>query len=188
MKSKLFLIVVLLAAISTIGIISWYRQSQDAKAEVAELSRVLKLPCQIQSLVGVKGVWVLIDYLNEDARSAGLTEEQLKKDVESELRLAGIKVNSREERSAFKDGAYLHVNINTIAYNDSPNIVFSISIELSQPVELRTGLSMSVRGMTWLDRCVGMYPTSEFAERTRHEVKDGVDLFIDEYLTANPKK
>lgn len=186
MKHKLFLIVVPLVVIFTIGIVWRHGQSRDA--EVGELARVGELPYQVQSLVGVKGVWVLVDYLDEDARAAGLTEEQFKKDVESELRLAGIKVNSREERAAFKDGAYLHVSIDTVTYDDNPNIFFSISVELSQPVKIRTGLSMSIRGITWLDRCVGMYPASVFAEKTRQEVKDSVDLFIDEYLIANPKK
>ncbi len=186
MKHKLFLIVLSVAAICTIVIV-WRRgQSQDAVD--GELARVGELPYQVQSLVGVEGVWVLVDYLDEDARATGLTEEQFKQDIESELRLAGIKVNSREERSAFKDGPYLHVSINTVTYADNPNIFFSISVELSQPVELRTGISMSVRGITWLDRCVGMYPASEFAEGTRQEVKAGVALFIDEYLIANPEK
>lgn len=175
-----------LAAICTIGIV--WRQGQSRDDAEGELSRVGELPYQIQSLVGVKGVWVLVDYLDDDALSMGLTEDQLKQEVESELRLAGIKVNSREERAAFKDGAYLHVDVNTVTYNDSPNIAFSVSIELSQPVELLTGLSMSVRGITWHDRSMGMCPGSAFAERSREDVKAGVDLFIDEYFIANPEK
>ncbi len=186
MKHKLFLIVLSVAAICTIGIV--WRQGRSRDAVDSELARVGELSYQVQSLVGVKGVWVLVDYLDEDAMSTGVTEDQFKQDVESELRLAGIKVNSREERSAFKDGAYLHVDINTVTYNDSPNIAFSVSIELSQPVGLRTGLSMSVRGITWHDRSMGMCPGSAFAERVRQDVKAGVDLFIDEYFIANPEK
>ena len=182
MKSKLFLTVLLLAAIWTVGC------PRDKQSQDAELSRVLKLPYQLQSLVGVKGVWVLVDFLDDNALSTGLIEKQIKEDVESKLRLNGIKVNSREERSAFKDGAYLHINIKTLAFSDSPDIVFGVSVELSQPVELRTGLSMSARGITWYERCVGMYPTSEFAEGTRQEVKNGVDTFIYDYFIANPKE
>ncbi len=182
MKPKLFLTVLLLAAIWTVGC------PRDKQSQDAELSRVLKLPYQLQSLVGVKGVWVLIDYLDENALSTGLTEEQIKKDVESKLRLNGITANARPERAAFKDGVYLHISINTLAFSDSPDIVFGVSVELSQPVELRTGLSMSARAITWYDRCVGMYPKSEFAESTRQEVKNGVDTFIYDYFIANPKK
>jgi hypothetical protein len=189
MKSKLFSTVLLLAAISAIGIITIIcgcRQSKDAKD--AELARVLELPYQVQTLVGVEGVWVLIDYLGEAARSTGLTEDQFKKEVEVELLLAGIKVNARQERATFKDGAYLHISINTLAYNDSPDIVYSISIELSQTVELRTSLPISARAITWHDRSVGMYTTSEFAQSTRQEVKEGIHIFIEEYLIANPDK
>ena len=182
MKSKLFLIVLLLAAIFTVGC------PRDKQSQDDELARVGNLPYQLQSLVGVKDVWILVDYLDENALSTGLTEEQIKKDVESKLRLNGIKVNARQERAAFKDGAYLHISINTLAFTDSPDIVFGVSVELSQPVELRTARSRSARAITWYDRCVGMYPASEFAESTRQEVKNGADIFIYDYFIANPKK
>ncbi len=51
-----------------------------------------------ESLRGIPGVYVLIEHLNPDAESDGLTRTQLRTDVELKLRLAGIKVFTREER------------------------------------------------------------------------------------------
>ena len=182
MKCKLLFTVLLLAAIWAVGC------PRDKESQDDELARVRNLPYQLQSLVSVKSVWVLVDYLDENALSTGLTEEQIKKDVESKLRLNGIKVNARQERAAFKDGVYLHVNIKTLAFSDSQDIVFGVSVEVSQPVELRAGRAMSGRAITWYDRCVGMYPASEFAENTRQEVKNGADTFIYDYFIANPRE
>ena len=96
MKSRLFLAVVLLAPISTIGI-SQDKEPLPTYADILEERvRIKKLPYQVGSLVGVKGVSILVERLYDDARATGLTREQVKTDIESKLRLAGIKINSEQ--------------------------------------------------------------------------------------------
>lgn len=189
MKTKLFLIVLLLAAISTIGI-SQDKQSAPAttyEGIMAERERIAKLPIDIKSLVTLKGVNVFVVPLKEDARSAGLTEEQLKTDVESKLRLAGIKVNSREEMLATKDQVYIYVNVNTVSYKDSPGIAYSYFVGFKQQAMLVRSPFTTVAGVTWEVRLLGMCPKTKFPDITRQRIKDCAAKFIKDYFTANPK-
>ncbi len=192
MKSKLFLTVLLLAAITTIGVIWWHRQPQPAKidkAAKAELKRISKLPIKAQSLAGVKGIWVGIRIFGEEGKSAGLTEEQLKEDVESKFRLAGIKVNSKKESSASKDRAFFGVTIYTVDDYESPAIAWSVDIEFAQRVKLLRSPFTTLVGSTWGSHSLGTCPKRELPDLVQTgAIKDAVDRFINDYLIANPKK
>ncbi len=195
MKSKLFLTVLLLAVITTIGISQekqTYTLSADTpktKAELeAELKRIYKLPLEVQSLAGVKDIYVLLAPLKEDAKYAGLTEEQLQTDVELKLRLAGIKVNTKEEFLASEDMAHVYVRCGTSSNKDIPSIPYTVSVSLGQTVQLRRSPNVSVSGTTWETGFVGLCPKGKFQEITRQVVKNQMDEFINDYLTANPKK
>ena len=201
MKSKIFLTVLLLAAITTIGI-SQEKQSQLAKdfdpdaflaqaAEkdrIAEEERIAKLPDAVRSLVGVKGMYVAVEELKEDAKSAGLTEEQLKTVVELKLRLAGIKVNSMEEMRVSEDRTFIYVNVCTTSRNDSPNITYFVSVRFHQRVLLIGRPFTAVSGLTWDDGVIGTDIKNKFQEVARRKVKEQMDTFLNDYLKANPKK
>ena len=189
MKSKLFLTVLLLAVVTTIGI-SQEKQSQAVKdkAAIAELERTHKLPVDARSLVSVKSIYVLVEGLKENTKSGGLTEEQLKTDIELKLQLAGIKVNSREESLASKDGAHIYVNINTFGDKGSPFIMYNASVVFTQRVTVLRSPFTTVFGTTWSKGAVGIRSKSKFPETAQKAVKELMDLFLNDYLTANPKK
>ncbi len=154
----------------------------------AEKDRIARLPDEVRSLVGVKGIYVTITDLNEDARSAGLTKEQLKTDVELKLRLAGIKVNSQPEwRSSKHEGLFL-VTIATDSDDDSPSIAYTVAVELSQLRKLPGRPYARVFAPTWGKGTGDMCLKNEFPEEARKHVNDLTDKFINDYLTANPKK
>ena len=143
MKSKLFLTVLLLAAITTIGISQEKAVNRLAglkevaeKARIAEKERIANLPNNVRSLVGIKGIYVVIGELKEAAKSAGLTKEKLKTDVELKLRLAGIKVNSAEEYLASEDTVDLSVVVSTITDDGYLNMIYNVSCKTSQRVVL----------------------------------------------------
>lgn len=189
MKSKLFLTVLLLAAITTIGC-PQDKQPQDAKekATKAELERIYRLPMTARSLVGEKDIAVNIDDLTVDAISAGLTEEQLQEDVELRLRRVGIKDFSGKVGRIINEEVFIRVTVNTVSRNDSPNIVFNVSIELLGDSELRTHPTVSFWAIIWDKDYLGICPKSEFAETVRQKVKDLTDDFVKDYFIANPKK
>ncbi len=202
MKSKLFLTVLSLAVLIVIGILTGQfmiprtkevmalkaQLEDDLKILRAEEERIEKLPLPVQSLVGIKGIWVLVDYIYEDTRSMGWDGELFRADVESKLRLAGIKVNSREEWGSSEDRAYLGVYINTNIDDDGPSMAYDVRVEFYQRVTLVRSPAATVDGRTWgrfrLLRC----PKSKFPEMSLQEVRDGVDEFISTYFLANPGK
>ena len=193
MKSKLFLTVLLLAAITTIGVSQEGPFQPDnrfaigAEKRKAEDERISKLLPPVQSLVGVKGVRVLIKDLTEGAKSAGLTKEQLQTDVELKLRLAGIKVNSDKEWRVSEGHVFLAIIINHVS--DDYSFPYSINLGLGQDVYLarkphrRCGFIT-----TWDKGHLGRCSSSKFAKTIRDTLKDQTDEFINDYLTANPKK
>lgn len=191
MKSKVLLAVIFLAVISTIGV-SQDKESQteidkplsDALLEAmeAEADRVSNLSSDVLSLWSVKGVYVSIPDLNEAARTSGLTKEQLKTDVELKLRSAGIKVNTREEYRNSKGKAELIVSFTT---NDE-HFFTMVNVVFTQRVNLVRIPKLQIVAVTWSSH--GGYPFKIFKEGAQLGVEDGVDDFINAYLTANPKK
>ncbi len=189
MKSKLFLTVLLLVAISTVGC-PQDKQPQNAKekATKAELERIYRLPVTARNLVGDKDITVSIEDLTQDAKSAGLTEEQLKEDVELKLRPAGIKDFSGKVGRIINEQLFIHVKVNTVSNNDSPNIIYNVSIELLGDSWLRKYPTVSLRPIIWDKAYLGICPKSEFPETVRQAAKDLTDDFIKDYFKANPKK
>ncbi len=193
MKSKLFLIVVLLTMIPTVAItvaittIFWESQQSQPSEMKAEESRVVQLPVRAQHLVGVKGVHVMVGPLQEDVKLAGLTREQLKTDVESKIRQAGIKVYTQEEWLASEDQTRLYVNVSTTSRVGF--FGYSTGLQFSQNVYLaRKPNRMCPGAITWYINYVGTCDSSQFATIARDKFKDQTDGFINDYLTANPNK
>jgi hypothetical protein len=153
----------------------------------AELDRVEKLSSEVKSLYGVKGIYVLVEELHEGAKTTGLTEKQLTTDIELKLRLAGIKVNTRKEAIASNGRPYLLVNITAVG--DEYGYSYFVSLEFKQTVHLeRKSKLLIVAATTWGRGRVGSRSKSQLKGGIRDSVKDKVDLFLNDYLTANPKK
>ncbi len=189
MKSKLFLTLLLLAVITTIGI-SQEKQSQDAKdkAAKAELERISKLPMKVQGLVGVKGIHVYVAKLRPNIKSVSLAVEQVKADVELKLRQAGIKVYSREEYASSEDWPSIDVFIDTIDEDDLHIVPYLISVNFMQNVRILRSPYTTVWGRTWIHNLTDACPAPQFPEEVRKHVKYLIDSFIKDYLKANPKK
>lgn len=207
MKSKVLLAVAFLAVISTICV-SQEKQSQDAKenSAKAELERLMKMPPmereeqrrilslsdEVRSLVGAKGVIVFIDDLNKHATSMGLTKDQLKTDAELKLRQAGIKISSNEEWFSSKDMSYLYINVAPNGDDSRSGTVYNVSVQHRQRVKMLRSPFAEFLAITWKISWQGNCPSScsksKFQQEARQSVMDKVNVFIEDYLTANPKK
>lgn len=155
----------------------------------AESERIKKLPFGIINLVAVKGIHVVIENLHDDAKSAGLTREQLQTDVELKLRHAGIKINSFDEMSESYDKTKIYVTINTFSSDDSPGIIYHVSVRFRQLVLiLRSPHHGMVCGTTWSAAEMCLVAKSKFPETARQVAKEQMDEFIKDYFKANPKK
>ena len=141
-----------------------------------------------ESLKGLKGVQVLVELLRPDVEGRGVSKDSIKTDVELRLRQSGIKVyaNSREDRSLAK--AYLYINLNSMAGTANTTGLFAACIEVHLNQWMRSQVNgQELKGSTWSLGMVVTIGVNNLRE-LRDDVMDLVDVFIYDYLAANPKQ
>ena len=69
---------------------------------------------QQESFRGLQGIYVSAERLDPRIEKDGLTDDQIRTDVVSQLRLAGIKVLSKKEWFDTEGSPYLYVNVNIL--------------------------------------------------------------------------
>ncbi len=147
-----------------------------AFAQDTELSR--------QTLRGLQGVQVLVEDLKPEIERGGLTKQQLQRDTELRLRMAGIKVLSEIESFNTPGAPYLHVYANVVKGKHRPTYIYSITVGLIQKVSLVRAPGIVVEVITWAVGRTGFTPELRYI---RARIKDLVDQFINAYLSVNPK-
>ena len=140
----------------------------------------------IESLRGLKGVYVMIGDLKPDIEEDRLEKEQIQTDVELKLRLAGIKVLTREEYEKELGRPYLYVSGISMK-REIGSHVFNTQVELVQQVQLTRNTKISLTTKTWSTSDIGYVGEKDVANYVRDAIKDGVDEFINDYLSVNPK-
>ena len=148
---------------------------------------------EIESLRGIKGIYVAIEGLKPGIEEAGVRTENIQTDVELKLRLAGIKVLTEEERLEELGKPFLYVNVNCEKSELGFHFyLYSISIELMQKIILVRELVAldferpAYYATTWRTRTAGLSGANKVVA-IRDIVKDMVDEFINDYLSVNPK-
>ena len=141
------------------------------------------------SLRGLQGFDVAVEYHDPDAERDGLTKGQIQTDVELRLRKAGIKVLTSEESLKLPAGSpILYVDVHSVFMKGIiPIYIFSIDVELEQDVSLVRSPDIQVRGVTWSKSMMGTIDKKKLGT-VRENINDLVDKFINVYLAANPKK
>ena len=139
------------------------------------------------SLQGLKGVDVLVEFLEPDIEKDGLNRSSIKTDVELKLRMAGIKVLTREEKFKEPGMPYLYVNVNAVK-RENEFYVYYIIVELKQGVSLMRDPKIFNLATTWeANGIIGIVYVND-VNSLRDTVKDRVDKFINDYLEMNPKE
>ena len=139
------------------------------------------------TLRGLSGVGVLIEQLAPEIEREGLIKNQLQIEVELKLKMAGIKVLTREECLKTPGEPYLYVNVNVnIAKTESDIYPYSIDVLLMQKVSLLRDPKQTTYAVTWSTGGVGSIEKSILSQ-LRTSVEEMVDLFIKTYLSENPK-
>lgn len=138
------------------------------------------------SLRGLSGVYVVPENpLEEDAIRGGLSQDTIRKEAELKLRLAGIRVLSREEWEKEPGRPYLQVWPKVLKGGVLGGYIYHISLEFKQYVSLVRSSSIQVFGTTWSAEHMGYTPE---LKDIQDKVKDRIDQFIKAYLSVNPKK
>lgn len=155
-------------------------------------SRSVYVADDIETLRGLRGVYVVVETIRADIEDAGLTTEQLQTDVELRLRKVGVRVLSESEWLATREKPYLYVNINVFKTDPGGDVYYpySISVALIQQVYLRRRNSneqlVLTPATTWNKGLLGLLGRDKLRS-VREDVGELIDMFINAYLAANPK-
>ena len=107
--------------------------------------------------------------------------------VESKLRLAGIKVLTKEETFNAPGEPYLYININVnIAETEADIYPYSIDLLFIQKVSLQRDPNLTTFAVTWSKGGVGSIG-KPILSHLQEYVREMVDIFIKTYLAENPK-
>jgi hypothetical protein len=143
-----------------------------AFAEDKEITRL--------TLRGIKEVNVVIESIEPEIQNLGLTQAQVKADVEAKLREANITVSPDIERG--RPAVYLYVQV--IRPEKISRLFYSISLSLLQNVVLERDPNVRTNTETWVVRMLGM---SSGTEAIRSDIRSALDQFIEDYRKANQK-
>ena len=137
------------------------------------------------SLRGLREIFVVTENLSDEAVKDGLSKDQIQTDVGLKLRMAGIKVISKEESSLTSGYPFLFVTVNAMRHR-SGLFAIGIRVSLEQDVYLVRNPKVSLSTSTW--SVEGVYIVGETnIMQVREKIKDLVDDFINDYLAENPK-
>ena len=132
----------------------------------------------VKSLQGLHTIRVLVERLGPDGRRVGLTSQQIKTDVELQLRKVGIRVD--ESVSEF-----VYVNASIVEAENIEHFVYSLEVAVEQPVTLRRNSSF-LTATTWDTGYVGIAPQGRARNAIRENLRDLVNDFLNDYLAVNP--
>lgn len=138
----------------------------------------------VQSLAGLSGVTVAFQSFPEKLEHDGLTMKQIGVEAELRLRKAGIKVLSLDEAMKSSGSPVLEIKIEAVKSEELYAV--SIRIRFLQKVTTERKPNVLTHSATWERATVMIVGTAKLRE-VKNEVGDGVDLFANDFLTANPK-
>jgi hypothetical protein len=137
-----------------------------------------------ESLRGLKGVYVNVVPVAENARKDGLSPERIHQVVTNQLRAAGINIHTQPQAS---DGyANLIVIVDTIKHPQGPYL-FTVSVGVVQNVKLsRLTNASDLPAETYGKNALGL-TTPGRMEVIEEPLKEKLAEFIADYFSVNPK-
>jgi hypothetical protein len=103
------------------------------------------------SLIGLKGVRVVVDYQGPVEESYGLTESELQAAVELRLNADNVKVLDEKAWQREPGKPYLYINVvgTQVGSEKSPTYFYSFTADLIQEISLTRQPSDRTDGATW---------------------------------------
>jgi hypothetical protein len=140
------------------------------------------------TLHGLNGVGVVIDNINPEIQHDGLDPNQIRTDVETRLRKAGIQVLTGSEYRKESDLPYLGVNVSAVKSQKLGLYAYHIAIEVYQLMTLNRDRNIVSFSNTWSTGSTGMVDTANFSKNVKEKIGGALDRFIEAYSAVNPKK
>ena len=143
-------------------------------------------------LYSLRGVGLAVETIRPEIEKDGLTQTQLKMDVEQMLRSAGINVLSEEEKEKSRGKEYLYVNVQ-VSKTSQDSYVCLVQVQLKELINtvryrlpaLPAAFIPPTQAITW--HSTGAMGLTRDLSNVKQAVKDGVNEFIQAYLASNLK-
>ena len=136
-----------------------------------------------QTIKGLEGVNVIVEDIQPNiqkyAQKAGITKEQIQKDVETKLRLNRIKILTKNEWLKTPGKPSLYVNINTHE-TEKYLYAYDVRLELKQIVSLEANPSIKAFASTWSINLTGMANIGTLAV-----IKNALDGLLGRFIDAS---
>jgi len=140
-----------------------------------------------KTMKDLTGIYVDVS-LPPDAAQIGLSEAQVRADVELWLRMAGIRVLTREEWLKVLARPVLVIDLALYKMKSvEGNYSHYINVRLNQSAMLPRDPQTFISADTWDVASVGVVNASS-TKWIRDQIKDQVDLFINAWFSMNPKR
>ena len=121
----------------------------------------------------------------DDAEKAGLSKEALASYIELRLRERGIPV--RDPSVTTKESPYVYLNVKITYLNDIDHYIFRTELSLRQTVMLLRNGKL-VQATTWDNAIHGICRSDRITGNVTGTIDRLLDMFVDQYLQANPKR
>jgi hypothetical protein len=142
-----------------------------------------------ETLSGINDVSIIIEQIQivpKYATYSGVSVQNIKTDVELKLRGAGLKVITPEEATKTLS-PYLGVKIQLVKIEQLDYFIPHLAVELYQFVTLYRNPLIKTSSPTWSVETIGGVSGIRLSDHVRKGISDIVDMFINAYLSVNPK-
>jgi len=156
--------------------------------EKSVLSKIVVLADEKEVLQGLEHVYVAVSDIEPEIEKHGFIKKDIQTDTELQLRQYGIKVLNKEEWLSTPRIALLGIEVKVLIPEESPAVAAEIRVQLREPVLLlRKPNSICALACTWQRSYVSYVGLLRIRD-IREIIKDLVNQFINDYLSANPKE
>lgn len=139
----------------------------------------------LSSLKGIKKIGVLVEKFNADIYKNGVSEDDIRQAAASLLRKNGIIVIPVSETKKIPGAPYLYINIGAIKSQHDELYAVCINVQLRQNVILSRDSTKEYFGIpTWSNSNIGIISKDKL-NQIEDYVKEAVNIFINDYQTAN---
>jgi hypothetical protein len=140
-----------------------------------------------ETLCRLPGVEVVVERFDtERVRTTGITEDFIRTQVDLRLRGYGISVLSRDESNRSASQPWLYVSF-TFLVDDLGGTSYSYEMQMRQTVLLFTN-GNTCAATTWNKGGIAKVGVNRLRNNVEDSVRDLVDSFANDWLTANPPR
>jgi hypothetical protein len=133
---------------------------------------------EADTLEGINAVSVVIEDLNDAAKTMGLTADAIRSDVELKLQVAGLHVVTASDVPGLAGAPHLYVNLTSAVE------ATYVHVEFRQNAILERNNRTAYAVTTWQTGSLQVRPT---LQSLRDAIKGRVDEFLHDWRSVNPE-